>query len=165
MNVPVKKRLVDYVKRRDLPIRTTVLWDEHCRADAIDVEEVLRRLDPTHPVVDVVQYAHAVKGHEAALSQHLQPVFLVLDAPQRYVIIDASIDTKLLLLFIVYNDDLVLLLVRLCLELGGLRPKGLGLKAHFPFIVLLRHVSALLVVLFAALDLLRDVARQLVHVH
>ena len=57
-----------------------------------------------------------------ALGKHQDPILLVLDTAETDVIIDTSV-TKLFLIFLINNDDLVLPLIGLSLELRSLCPE------------------------------------------
>ena len=77
-------------------------------------------LESADAILRVIHGAHAVQDAEGTLRKHLEAILLVLYAAQTDVIVYARVDTELLFLLIIDNDDFVLFLVGLGLELGGL---------------------------------------------
>lgn len=100
--------------------------------------------DPFNHSILVAWPSKLQKPLRVALGEKKQPLFLILDTANTYVIVDAGADSKFLFLLLINNDNLILFLVGLRLELGLLSSKRLGLKAD-PSLFNLRYFSALII--------------------
>ena len=73
----------------------------------------------------IVQNSPCIVGAPVDLSlEQQQPLLLILDTPNAYVIIDAGTHSELFLLLLIHYNHLVLPFVRLSLELGLVRTEG-----------------------------------------
>lgn len=81
----------------------------------------------------------------SGLVKHEQALLLILDGADADVVVNGGAHSKFFFFLLINNDHLVFAFVRLCLELRGLRAKGLGLRTNDCTLLLLReHVSRFL---------------------